>query len=296
MGVYSALRVQGAKQHYIYLVVSFFHRDAIESSSKLSGATKGGDGALMTSTRKEVEDHEGKFNASAAFLSMYLKSAHTNNYKQYQAVFSTVYTLSHRTQALAKREPLSFDFQEVSFQLRYVAQRVHILSEVRHISSHGHINPRDLAWPKATASNDLEVTWSISLSLTLNEMWPLRCQLSTVSVWPELMEVWAMPYQTPWIAMVVLQTGTACQACWQMYQHALSETYEGSTNTKVQQATFSNDQTYTRLLYVHLSFSLMQDEAQVITWIMNMIMIAVFKMASMNTTPDRPERKMGSMK
>ena len=181
----------------------------------MSGATKGGDGALMTSTRKEVEDHEGKFNASAAFLSMYLKSTHTNNYKQYQAVFSTVYTLSHRTQAFAEREPLSSDFQEVSFQLRYVAQRVHILSEVRHISSHGHINPRDLAWPKATASNNLEVTWRTSLSLTLNEMWPLRCQLSTVSVWPELMEVWAMPYQTPWIAMVVLQTGTACQACWQ---------------------------------------------------------------------------------
>lgn len=48
----------------------------------------------------------------------------------------------------------------------------------------------------------------------------------------------------------------------------------------------------TLLLFAHLSFSL-QDEAQLITWIMNMIMIAVFTMASMNTMPDRPERKMG---
>ena len=50
----------------------------------------------------------------------------------------------------------------------------------------------------------------------------------------------------------------------------------------------------TRFCCLHTFPFPFQDEAQVITWIMNMIMIAVFKMASMNTTPDRPERKMGN--
>lgn len=102
-----------------------------------------------------------------------------------------------------------------------------------------------------------------------------------------------MPYQTPWCAKLLARFGVS--TC---VNTALSETKDPQipSNTKISKATFSNDQTQhaSAVCTPHTFPFPFQDEAQVITWIMNMIMIAVFKMASMNTTPDRPERKMGN--